>query len=117
MWALPTIRWKTVAKQNVVELQFSRKAQKRQVQACPGYFVAVDWHKHAPGIDYDIWKPNFETPTFATKDCEVLNATYVKQPPVTVLRIPEHFKLYQSSCSALLIACPLCNKDIAWHGD
>jgi len=37
--------------------------------------------------------------------CEVLNATYVKQPPVTVLRIPEHFKLYHTFCSAILIAC------------
>jgi len=94
MGALSTIRWKTADKQNVEQLDFSRAAQKWQVQAGPEYFVTVYWQKHAPGIDYDIWKPSFETPTFATKYCEVLNATYVKQPPVTVLRILEHFKLY-----------------------
>ena len=105
MWALPTIRWKTADKENVNELDFSRKSQKWQVHAGPEYSVAV-WYKHAPDIDYDIWKPKFETPTFATKEREVLNATYVKQPPVTVFRISEHFKLYHTFCSALLIACP-----------
>jgi len=42
MWALPPIRWKTADKQNVDELDFSRKAQNWQVQADPEYFVAVD---------------------------------------------------------------------------
>jgi hypothetical protein len=41
MWELLTIRWKTADKQNVDELDFSRKAQKWQVQAGPEYFVAV----------------------------------------------------------------------------
>ena len=41
VWALQTIRWKMADKQNVDELDFSRKAQKWQVQACPEYFVAL----------------------------------------------------------------------------
>jgi len=41
MGALSTIRWKTADKQNVEQLDFSRAAQKWQVQAGPEYFVAV----------------------------------------------------------------------------
>jgi len=33
--------WKTTGTENVNELDFSRKAQKWQVQAGPEYFVAV----------------------------------------------------------------------------
>ena len=104
MWALPAIRWKKADKQNVDQLDFSTKAQKWQVQAGLEYFAAVYWHIHAPGIDYDIWKPNFEN--LQQKTVKFWAPLTLKQPPVTVLRIPENFKLYHTYCSALLIACP-----------
>jgi len=66
---------------------------------------STDINTHQASI-MTFGSPTFETPTFATKEREVLNATYVKQTPVTVFRIPQHFKLYHTFCNALLIACP-----------
>jgi hypothetical protein len=49
MWALSNIKWKTVDKQKVDELDFSRKAQKCQVSSNRSLLVgfsALDFPRH-----------------------------------------------------------------------